>query len=140
MNLDSFNKLVGQTILECQKIEHDVKLIYAGMLKGEFNKNFNNIKNKALGPVLVDLEKLDNSDGKPYFKQDDYDLLFQIKDFRNWIVHSSYVDFMYEQGQDLDRYYRQTYLKLQQFYGRINHLGDQLERLRLQILKYYGRI
>ena len=79
MNLDSFNKLVGQTILECQKIEHDVKLIYAGMLKGEFNKNFNNIKNKALGPVLVDLEKLDNSDGKPYFKQDDYDLLFQIK-------------------------------------------------------------
>ena len=140
MNLDNFNKLIGQTIMECQAIEHDVKLIYAGMLKGDFNKNFVTIKDKALGPVLVDLEKLDNSDGKPYFKRDDYELLFQIKDFRNWLVHSSYVDFMYKQGQDFERHYNLTYDKLKQFYGRISVLGGQLEKVRLNVLRTFGRI
>lgn len=69
--LDNFHLLVGETIMECQRIEHDIKLIYAGMLKGDFNKNLDIVKDKALGPVLVSLEKLDNSDGNPYLKQGD---------------------------------------------------------------------
>ena len=77
--LDEFHRVVGDTILECQRIEHDIKLIYAGMLKGNFDRNIKIVENKSLGTVLALLETLDNSDQKPYFHQEDYRLLYDIK-------------------------------------------------------------
>ena len=82
--LDNFHLIVGETIMECQRIEHDIKLIYAGMLKGDFNGNLDIVKDKALGPVLVELEKLDNSDGNPYLKQGDYNLIQKSFGERFW--------------------------------------------------------
>ena len=38
--LDKFHILAGETIMECQRIEHDVKLIYAGMKNGNFDENY----------------------------------------------------------------------------------------------------
>ena len=63
--LDNFHILVGKTILECQRVEHDVKILYATMLDGNYYDNIGKVKDKALGPVLIDLEKLDNSDKNP---------------------------------------------------------------------------
>lgn len=47
-----FDETVGILIKKCQCIEHDVKIMYAGMLKGDFNENLNTVINKPLGPVL----------------------------------------------------------------------------------------
>ena len=69
--LDEFHYLVGETILECQRIEHDIKLIYAGMLKGNLEENIKLVENKPLGPVLRDLEILDYSDNHPCLSRDD---------------------------------------------------------------------
>ncbi len=33
--LDNFHLIVGATIMEYQRIEHDIKLIYAGMLQSQ---------------------------------------------------------------------------------------------------------
>ena len=44
MNLDNFNKLIGQTIMECQRIEHDIKLMYAGVLSGDMKENYKAIE------------------------------------------------------------------------------------------------
>lgn len=140
MNLDNFNKLVGQTIMECQRIEHDVKLICAGVLDGDMEQNYRSIEFKSLGEVLLELKTLDKSCKKFNITKADYDLLFQIKEVRNWLAHSVYVDFMYEQAPNLQKYYNQTIDKLQSFYVQIKGLGNQLEKSRLEILKYYGRI
>ena len=138
--LDNFHLIVGETIMECQRIEHDIKLIYAGMLKGDFDKNLNIVKDKALGPVLVDLEKLDNSDGNPYLKQGDYKLLKEIKDIRNWLVHKAYMDFMYDKDDNWNRNLNKSYNKLLDFNKRMKTLGNQVENVRFEILKHFGRI
>lgn len=52
--------------MECQCIVHDIRLIYSGMLNGDFNQNYNVVAKQPLGPVLKKLESLDNSDDNPY--------------------------------------------------------------------------
>lgn len=138
--LDKFNLVVGETIMECQRIEHDIKLIYAGMLKGDFNQNLREVKFSPLGNVLIDLEALDTSDKNPYFSSSDYALLKEIKNVRNWLVHKVYMEFMYSNAdvwkQDLERCYK----KLSDFNVRIKNLSDQVEQIRIDVLKKYGRL
>ncbi len=137
--LDEFHKMVGDTIMECQRIEHDIKLMYAGMLKGDFYKNLEKIKDKSLGPVLEKLEDLDNSDNKPYLSKNDYDLLQEIKDVRNWLVHKSYMDFMYDKYAQWDRNLNESYKKLKNFYNRMKSLSNQVENVRCEMMKHFGR-
>ncbi len=44
MELNKFHFLVGQTIMYCQVIEHDVKRIYAAMRKGDYYENLKKLK------------------------------------------------------------------------------------------------
>ena len=126
--------------MECQRIEHDIKLIYAGVLSGDMKENYKAIEFKSLGEVLFELKNIDIDNKTLYITKEDYKLLSKIKDVRNWLVHSSYVDFMYEQGRNLEVYYKQTYEKLQLFNSQIKVLGNQLEKARLTILRDYKRI
>jgi len=64
---DDYHRLVGETLMFCQAIEHDVKAIYAGMLEGDYDQNLERIKKKTLGQTLTLLKQLDESDGKPEF-------------------------------------------------------------------------
>ena len=140
VRLDEFHYLVGETILECQRIEHDIKLIYAGMLKGELDENIKLVENKPLGPVLKNLEALDYSDEHPYLSRDDYKLLNEIKDIRNWLVHKAYMEFLYLRDQQLDRAYQRNHRKLLEFHDRMTALGDNVENVRIDIMKHFGRV
>ena len=137
--LDEFHYLVGEMILECQRIEHDIKLIYAGMLKGNLEENIKLVENKPLGPVLRDLEILDYSDNHPCLSRDDYKLLGEIKDVRNWLVHKSYMEFLYLRDQAWERAYRKNYQKLVNFHSRMMSLGDNVENVRVNIMNRFGR-
>lgn len=66
-NLHDFHSYVGETIMFCQCIEQDIKFIYAGMLEGDFDGNYEDIEKWTLGRTVKNLQKLDNSDNKPYF-------------------------------------------------------------------------
>lgn len=138
--MEQFNLLVGETILECQRIEHDIKLIYAGMLKGDFAQNIYEVNNQTLGAVVKALEELDNSDKNPYLSKGDYKLLKEITRVRNWLVHKSYVDFMYLDDSEWMRGYNRCFKKLNEFNERMKYLGDQVEMVRTEILKHFGRI
>lgn len=133
--LDNFHILVGKTILECQRVEHDVKILYATMLDGNYYDNIGLVKDKALGPVLIDLEKLDNSDKNPFLSEKDYNLLKDIKNIRNWLVHKSYIDFMYDTGETWNTNLDKCYGMLLNFNRRIRTLGDQLENFRINLYK-----
>lgn len=137
--LDKFNLVVGETIMECQRVEHDIKLIYAGMLKGDFAQNLNEVKFLPLGNVLIDLEALDNTDQTPYFSASDYALLKDIKNVRNWIVHKIYMEFMYSDGEVWQNDLQRCYKKLTEFNLRIKNLSNQVEQIRIDVLKKYGR-
>ena len=90
-DIETFHTYVGRTIMHCQTIEHDIKLIYAGMKAGNMDKTLDIIAEKrmTLGMVLKNLKELDHSDNKPFFSESDYDLLKQITDIRNHWAHKA---------------------------------------------------
>lgn len=53
MTLQDFHTLLGQTVMYCQIIKHDIKMIYSAMLKGEFNKNLGSIEKLTLGTHYI---------------------------------------------------------------------------------------
>lgn len=134
-----FDETIGVLIKKCQSIEHDVKIMYAGMLRGDFNENLNTVINKPLGPVLKKLEGLDYSDDSPYLSREDYTLLNEIKDIRNYWVHKGYIDFMYGTVEGYQNRIAKQYQKLTGDCSRLISLAQQLENIRIEMMKHYGR-
>lgn len=140
ITLAQFNELVGDTILCCQRIEHDIKIIYAGMLKGDFKTNLSLVSKETLGTVLVALNALDNSDNHPVLSNKDYNYLKEIKNIRNYVAHSCYLDFLYadkdEYASTMEKIYSQIYM----YNENLHSLGDIVEDVRFKVLKKYGRL
>ena len=140
ITINDFHKLVGQTIMACQCIELDVKLMYSGMMQGNFERNLAMVRNKALGPVLVELEILDNSDGHPYFSKNDYELLFEIKDIRNYWVHKGYSSFIYLSGDKWQEGLEAQYNKIYAVYKKLSLMANEAQNIRLDVMKKFGRM
>lgn len=134
-----FDEMMGILIKKCQCIEHDIKIMYAGMLRGDFSNNLDTVINKPLGSVLKKLEELDYSDGAPYFSRDDYTLLNEIKEIRNYWVHKGYIDFLYGTVDSYQRNIDKQYGKLSNDVNRLIPLATQLENVRIEMMKHYGR-
>ena len=140
ITINDFPQLLGATIMVCQRIETDVKLMYAGMMKGDFERNLAFVKNKALGQVLVELEELDICSKNPYFSVRDYEHLGEIKDIRNYWVHKGYASFIYLPQDKWQAGLEDRYLKLQSEYRKLDALAREAESVRLDIMKRFGRI
>ena len=138
--IEKFHQLVGETIMYCQCIEHDIKLVYAGMLKGDFDENFQEVENSPLGPVLKKLENLDNSDGNPHLSAGDYNLLDKIRDIRNHWAHKAYVQFVYLNGSSYENKFQKEFRRLENDHNRLANLSTSIEKVRLEVLKKYYRI
>lgn len=130
MELEEFHRLVGETIMFCQCIEHDIKLIYSGMLQGNFNKNYSSVETDTLGTIIRKLEKLDKSDGNPYFGKADYRLLKEITEIRNYWAHQGYIDFIYSGIYSKEFNDQVDFLKKD--YDRLKNLHEISEKVRLE--------
>ncbi len=140
ITINDFHQLVGATVMACQCIETDVKLMYAGMMQGDFKRNLATVKNKALGPVLCELEELDICSKNPYFSVKDYELLYEIKDIRNYWVHKGYATFLYLPQDKFQEGLERAFEKLQREYKRLDMLSQEAQNVRLDVMKKYGRI
>ena len=138
--LDTFNAVVGETLMCCQRIEHDIKVIYAAMLKGEMDGNLDLVRRETLGTVLVALENLDFSDNNPMFSREDYRLLKEIKNIRNFIAHQCYVDFLYLDDYNFNLKLDQNYQKICDFNMKMKKLSNFVETARFSVLEKYNRI
>ena len=138
-DIETFHTYVGRTIMHCQTIEHDIKLIYAGMKAGNMDKTLDIIAEKrmTLGMVLKNLKELDRSDNKPFFSESDYDLLKQITVIRNHWAHKAYCEFLY--SDDENDFVRQA-RRLENDHNRLEGLSETIEDVRFRVLRKYGRI
>ena len=127
VTINDFHELLGATIMVCQCIETDVKLMCAGMMKGDFERNLAFVKNKALGPVLAELEEIDICNKNPYFSVRDYELLHEINDIRNYWVHKGYASFIYLPKDKWQAGLEEKYYKLQSEYRRLDMLSKEAE-------------
>ena len=145
MDLERFKKILGETIVLYQLIEYDLRIMYAGILKGNFDDNlelaFDNRKISGLGTVIIMLEKLDFSDNKPYLSKQDYKLLKDLAEDRNYFCHQCARDFMYENNPNkLENKFNSVFNKLLNAYYGLDDLHIQVEKIRIDILRRLNRI
>ena len=57
MGFEKFKDYYVTTMMYYQRIEHDIKLIYAFMLKGNTDDNLESIENKTLGTIYLNNER-----------------------------------------------------------------------------------
>lgn len=138
--LDRFHLLVGKTMMECQCIEHDVKVIYAAMRKGDFRRNYEYIATYTLGKTLAELEELDICNVNPFFSVNDYELLDSIRNIRNHWAHRGYVEFAYKGGDDFNRAFNEQYKRLKEDCDMLVGLSEQTEKIRFEVMKEFGRL
>ncbi len=139
-DLQDFHYYVGETIMFCQCIERDIKFIYAGMLEGDFDENYEDIEKWTLGKTIKELQKLDNSDNKPYFHKNDYNLLEQITSIRNYWAHEAYTSFVYKEGYSYYSGLEKEADRLENDHNRLSNVHKSVERVRLNVLRWYNRI
>ncbi len=141
MTRDKFKLIHSELIMQVQCIENDLKLIYAGMHKGNFDKNFNMLEKSNLGTTIRKLKELDHSDGHPDLSKRDYEVLEQIREIRNYWCHQCFLEYVYVKDDRQREYqFQQVAKRLSEDENRTWDLHEHLEKLRIKILESYDRI
>lgn len=139
MILNDFHFMVGQTIMYCQIIEHDVKRIYAAMLIGDYYDNLEKTEKWSLGQTVQKLKALDFSNNKPYISANDYNFLKQMTEKRNHWCHQAYQNFLYNKQFLQSKEYADECRKLERDNERLSNVCDALEKVRIQAIEDFRR-
>ncbi len=141
MTRDKFKLIHSDLIMQVQCIENDLRIIYAAMKSGDFDDNFDDLEKANLGRIIKELKRLDRSDGHPDLAEDDYELIDQIREIRNYWCHQCYLDFIYVPDYyEREQCFQKIAERLSHDESRTLDLQEKLENLRFQKLKEYNRI
>ena len=133
MRLENFYILIGETIEYCQRIEYDLKMIYAYMEDGSFSDNLMKVEVLPLGEIIYLIRERDKE--QKLFKKADYDILFTITKRRNHIVHQCFKNYNYALTQEeQERKFEIEYKNLEAFHGRLTTLWKAIENVRYNFL------
>lgn len=137
--LNNFHFLVGETVMFCQLIENDLKLIFASMLKGKFEENLIEIEKDTFGLMIQKLEKLDYSDNKPLISKSDYRFLKQMSKKRNHWCHNTYVEFGYVTNYLYSNEFNREFQKLEIENQQFKSLQKTLQQIRFEAYQEYRK-
>ena len=138
MTRDKFKLIHSDLIMQVQCIENDLKMIYAGMHSGDFDRNLDMLEKANLGTVIKKLKDLDYSDGHPDLSKQDYALLEQIREIRNYWCHQCYLDFIYiENDYEREKVFQKVAKKLHYDEYRTYDLFKKTEEMRSIIVNKY---
>ena len=138
MDRDRFKLIHSELIQQVQCIENNLKIIYAAMCKGNFNKNLKVVEKMNLGKIARELEQLDNSDDMPEFSEEEYDIIDEIREIRNYWCHQCYLDFMYiENNFEGEKEFQKVATKLHYDEFRTYALFEKTESMRQFITDKY---
>jgi len=133
MRLENFYILIGETIEYCQRIEYDLKMIYAYMEDGSFSDNLKKVEVLPLGEIIYLIREREKE--QKLFKKADYDILFTITKRRNHIVHQCFKNYNYALTQEeQERKFEIEYKNLEAFHGRLTTLWKAIENVRYNFL------
>ena len=141
-NFDKYKYILGETIVLYQFLENDLKIIFAGILKGNFYKNIEYVRSeyKGLGQVVKALEELDNSDSSPYFSKETYIVLNKLARQRNYYCHQCCVDFAYNPDFKNSIEFRESLEKLIDTNNSIKYVQHQIEEHKMNVLNRFNRV
>ena len=139
MSLEKFRKMHSEIIQYFQCIEYDMRRIISLMSIEDYDKSMSELKDRNWNTVLQELRKLDHSDNDPYFSDDDYKLLDEIRTQRNFWSHQCYLEFVYIQdnGQREERLQRLT-KQLENEHNRALKLHKKMQKHVEEIFEIYN--
>ena len=140
MELRDFHALVGETIMYCQVIERDVKIIYAAMSGGDMGRELRGLERERLtfGETVRELRILDRSSGAAYFTDDDYDYLMRAAETRNHWCHEAYLRFAFDKAFTRSRAFAEESERLLRDHDRLGRLCRAFTDVRLRVLRDFG--
>lgn len=138
MDRDTFKLIHSELIQQVQSIEFNLRRTYAAMCEGKFDDNFRRLEKSNLGKIARELEDLDYSDDFPELSEDDYDLIDEIREIRNYWCHQCYIDFMYINNErEREKQFQKIAQRLQRDENSTYALSVKLEKVYFSILKKY---
>ena len=138
MDSDTFKLIDSELIQQVQSIEFNLRRTYAAMCEGNFEDNFRRLEKSNLCKIARELEDLDYSDDCPELSEDDYDLIDEIREIRNYWCHQCYIDFMYiNNDREREKKFQKIVQRLQRDENRTYALSVKLEKVYFSILKKY---
>ena len=136
MTRDLFKIIHSELILEVQTIEYNLKLIYSKIQPGDFCDNFESIEKSNLGKIIAELKKIGNESDDLNLTEEDYRLLDEIREIRNYWCHQCYLDYIYIQdAQERETKFQEIAEKLHFDEPRTWKLSQKIEKIRLYIVK-----
>lgn len=139
-NMDTFKIVHSELIMSMQYIEQDLKLVFASVSDGEFEKNISELENANFGKVIKEFKELDQKTGFARFSDDSYSLLNEIREMRNYWCHQCYLDFHYYNNPDEHQAaYEKVAERLHYDELRIYDLQVKLEKLRKREMQKFRK-
>ena len=138
MELEEFHMHVGEILMYCQCIEHDVKYIYAFMADGGFKENMIRLEEErlTLGQIVHLLKEYDQSWEEPFLSEEDYETLFEIVHKRNYYAHHVYLSFCYlDDEEDFNYSFERESKTILKDLEVLSKLYDKVEDKRLEYMK-----
>ena len=138
MNRDTFKMIHSELIQQVQCIEHNLRVMYAAMHKGNFQSNLKSLAKANLGRIARELEDLDHSDDFPELSDEDYEVIDEIRNIRNYWCHQCYSDFVYiADDYEREREFQKIAQRLHYDENRTYALMQKTERMRISVLNKY---
>ncbi len=138
MEIEELHRCVGEILMYCQCIEHDIRSIYAFMADGGFEKNMIKMDEErwTLGATLHALKEYDQSFDDPFFSEEDYALLTAITRKRNYYAHNVYLRFSYLSDEtDFERIFGSVCKEAREDVTLLSSLYERVENARIRYLK-----
>lgn len=140
MTMEEFRILHSRLIMNMQRIESELRHIYAALKPGNFAENLEELERANLGQITKELKRVDESDGIPDLTPMDYDLIDGIRETRNYWCHQCYLDFVYMQDQkEKEEMFQCIAARLRDDEERTYHLRKKLERIRQVKMRQFSR-
>lgn len=127
-SMDRFRALLGEIIEYFQCIEYDLKRIYSAISSEDFDECMDTLEGDNWGVVLNKLKSLDYTYDEPYLSQNDYQLLDEIRERRNYWCHQCCLDFVYiENDYERENRLQRLIRQLENEKNRASKLQNSLE-------------
>lgn len=138
MDRDTFKIIHSELIQQVKCIEYNLRRTYAAMCEGDFEDNFRKLEKSNLGKIARELENLDYSDDCPELAEEDYDLIDDIREIRNYWCHQCYIDYIYiNDDRERERKFQKIARRLQQDENRTYDLSVKSEKIFFSIWNKY---
>ena len=140
MSRDLFKIIHSELIQQVQTIEYNLKIIYSKVQPGDFCDNYESIEKLNLGRIIAELKKIGNEADYLTLTEEDYRLLDEIREIRNYWCHQCYIDFGYIPNNDeREAKFQEIAEKLHFDEPRTWKLSRKIENIRLYVVKKYDK-